>query len=322
MTKHITSIIRYDGPALADHSMDVADLAPALLALSDLLKIANAYANGDRAGVRVKVNADLEQKCFQLNIELAQTLWEQAKSLLGDEDVVAAQNLAAWVGIIRDATVTAVAGGWSLFKLIKFLRGRQVESVTVIKIEDGRNIVEIRVEGEADAIQIAQQVYELYANPEARKKAVDVMAPLRTDGYETLEFDQGDDNVFRIRADEVPERGLADLPEVIPQNVHTSSIRTGVRIRKAAYEGSAKWTLMYKRAIDAPILDAEWLGQFQTNKVSAPPGSSLDVDLKETYITNELGELIGEPTYEVTKVYGVTKPPAQSRLDFRDETEG
>lgn len=46
------SVIRYDGPALADHSMDVADLAPALMALSDLLKIANTYMNGDRAGVK------------------------------------------------------------------------------------------------------------------------------------------------------------------------------------------------------------------------------------------------------------------------------
>ncbi|MEO0419824.1 MAG: hypothetical protein AAF249_13250 [Pseudomonadota bacterium] len=317
----VQSVIRYDGPALADHSMDVADLAPALLALSELLKIANTYANGDRAGVKVKVNADLEQKCFQLNIDLAQTLWEQAKLLLADDDVVAAQNLAAWVGIVRDATVAAVAGGWSLFKLIKYLRGKKVESVTVIKIEDGRNAVQIQIEGEAEPIQIAQQIYDLYANPEARKRAVEVMEPLRTEGYETLEFDQGKDNVFRIRADEVPDKGLDDLPEVIPQNLHTSNIRTGVRIRKAAYEGSAKWTLMYKRAVDAPILDEQWLALFQANKVAAPPGSSLDVDLRETYITNELGELVGEPTYEVIKVYEVTQPAMQSRLDFRDDSD-
>ena len=68
MSKHVISTIRYDGPALSDRSMDVAELAPALLALSDLLKIANTYANGDRAGVKVKVNADLEQHCFELNL--------------------------------------------------------------------------------------------------------------------------------------------------------------------------------------------------------------------------------------------------------------
>ena len=314
MSKHVISTIRYDGPALSDHSMDVAELAPALLALSDLLKIANTYANGDRAGVKVKVNADLEQHCFELNLELALTIWEQAKLLLDDEDVIAAERIAGWVGIISGAA------GWSLFRLIKFLRGKEVENVTIIKIADGRNMVEIRIVGEADPIQIEQQVYELYANPEARKKAVEVMVPLRTEGYETLEFDQGADEVFRIRKEEVPDRSLEEMPEVIPQNVHTSNIRTGVRIRKAAYEGKAKWTVMYKKAIEAAIKDEEWLSQFQSDKVPAPPGSSLEVDLKETYITNDMGELIGDPTYEILKVHGVTQKPTQSRMDFRDES--
>lgn len=312
----IQSVIRYDGPALADHSMDVADLAPALLALSDLLKIANTYVNGDRAGVKVKVNADLDQHCFELSLDLAMTIWEQAKLLLDDEDVIAAERIAAWVGIIGGGA------SWSLFKLIKFLRGKEVENVTVIKIDDGKNMVEIIVRGEVDPIVIEQQVYELYANPEARKKAVEVMAPLRTEGYETLEFDQGKDQVFRISKSEVPEKGLEELPEVIPQNVHTSNIRTGVRIRKAAYEGSAKWTVMYKRAIEAPIKDEDWLAKFQADKVSAPPGSSLEVDLKETYITNDLGEVVGDPTYEILKVYNVVPRPTQTWLDFRDDSRG
>ncbi|MGB3738630.1 MAG: hypothetical protein WA948_04675 [Pontixanthobacter sp.] len=309
----IQSIIRYDGPALADHSMDVADLAPSLLALSDLLKIANNYVNGDRAGVKVRVNADLDQHCFELSLDLALTIWEQAKLLLEDDDVIGAERIAAWVGIVSGAS-------WSLFKLIKFLRGQKVESVTVIKLTDGQNMVEITVRGADKPIAIEQQVYELYANPEARKKAVEVMAPLRIDGYESLEFEQGKDEVFKITKADVPDKNFLDMPEVIPQNIHTSHIRTGVRIRKAAYEGSAKWTVMYKRAIEAPIKDENWLVQFQNNKVSAPPGSSLEVDLQETYITNDLGEVVGEPNYEIIKVYQVVLPPTQARLDFRDDS--
>jgi hypothetical protein len=317
MSKKVYSTIRYDGPLLADHSMDVADLAPALLALSDLLKIANDYANNGRAGIKVKVNADLDQKCFQLNIDLAVTIWEQAKLLLDDENVIAAERIAAWVGIISG---TATFTGLSLFKLIKFLRGRTVNNVTVVKISDGTNLVEVSVEGEAKPIIILQPVYELYANTDARKKAIDVMAPLRTEGYDTLEFDEKNDTIFSISESEVPERDMSDLPEVIPQNVNISKIRTGVRIRKASYEGNSKWTVMYKRAIEAPILHTIWLANFQSNKISAPPGSSLDVDLEETYITNELGELIGDPTYKILHVYAVMPPPIQTTLGFRDET--
>jgi len=312
MTRQVHSIIRYDGPALSDHSMDVAELAPALLALSDLVKLANAYANGDRAGVKIKVNADLEQHCFELNLQLVMTIWEQAKLLLADEDVRSAAEIANWIGLIS-------GGGVSLFKLIIWLRGRTVVSTTVVRVEDGKNVVEIRVEGESQPAVIAQQVYELYANVEARKKALEVMRPLRLDGYETLEFKQDGTDVFRMTEADLPANDLSDLPEVIPQNVNKSAIRTNVRIRKAAYEGRAKWTLMYKRAIEAPIDHADWLELFQSNKVNAPPGSSLDVDLEETYITNELGEAIGEPTYRVIHVHGVIPPAVQTKLDFRDD---
>lgn len=78
---------------------------------------------------------------------------------------------------------------------------------------------------------------------------------------------------------------------------------------------------MYKRAIEAPIDDTEWLAQFQSAQVDAPPGSSLDVELEETYITSELGEVLGDPAYRVLRVHGVVKPPEQTKLEFRDETK-
>lgn len=292
--------------------MDVSELAPALLALSDLVKIANAFANGDRAAVRIKVNADLEQHCFELNLQLAMTIWEQAKLLLDDENVRSAKEIAEWIGIVCGSTL-------SLFGLIRFLRGKKVTNTTVVRLKDGRNMVEIEIEGEDETAVISQQVYELYANLEARKKAIEVMRPLRLDGYDTLEFEEEGKEVFRITEQEVPAADLSDLPEVIPQNINSSTIQTAVRIRKAAYEGNAKWTVMYKRAIEAPIEDKDWLEQFQNDKIQAPPGSALKVTLEETYITNELGEVVGEPTYKILEVHGVIPRAVQTKLDFRDD---
>jgi hypothetical protein len=313
--KHVRTTIKYDGPALAGKSMDVAHLAPALLALSDLLKEANRYANGDRAAARIFVNADVEQKCFELDVSFVLTIWEQAKLLIADDRVRTAKEIAEWVGIIG-APVS-----FGLYHLIKWLRGKRVVSVVVLQVKDGDNLVEIRVEGESEPKQVAQAVYELYANAVTRQKALAVLAPLQEEGYETLEFyDQGGVFIHFDKAD-VPAADWSDLPEVIPQNVHTSTIKVGVKIRRAIYEGRAKWTVMYKKAVDVSFEGAAavWLAAFQRNEVEAPPGSYLLVDLEETYITNELGEILGDATYKVVAVHGVDKRHEQPRLDFKGE---
>ena len=308
----VHTIIKFDGPALDGKAMDVAHLAPALLALSDLVKETNRYANGERAGVRVLVNADLEQKCFELNVELALTIWEQAKLLIADDRVQTAKEIAECIGIVGGSS-------YGLFRFIKWVRGRNIESVTVLKVLDGQNMVEIRVEGETEPVKITQSVYELYANLATRQKAIDVLAPLREEGYDSLEFYEEDNIFVDFQEDDLPLSDGSDLPEVIPQNINTSTIRTGVRIRKPAYEGNSSWTVMYKKAINAAFDHAEWLKDFQDGKIQAPPGSSIDVDLEEQYITNENGEMIGDPTYRIKHVYGVELPMKQRQLEFKND---
>ncbi len=116
MCNHVMSSdqirLRYDGPALANHSIDVDDLAPALLALGDLCKLTNKKFNGDRTSVKVVVNADLEQNCFELYLELLQTLTEQAKSIIKDDDIASAKEILEWLGIIA-------AGPLGLFAVLK-----------------------------------------------------------------------------------------------------------------------------------------------------------------------------------------------------------
>ena len=51
----IKTIIKYTGAAVDGKSMDVSDLAPSLIALSDLLKIVNKKYNGEKAGLKCTV---------------------------------------------------------------------------------------------------------------------------------------------------------------------------------------------------------------------------------------------------------------------------
>lgn len=45
--------IRYDGPALEGHAIDVNHLAPALLALGDICTLANRKFNNDRTSIKL-----------------------------------------------------------------------------------------------------------------------------------------------------------------------------------------------------------------------------------------------------------------------------
>ncbi len=51
--------IRFDGPALGEHSMDVTVLGPSLTAFGELLRDANRKINGNDTNVRVQLHADL-----------------------------------------------------------------------------------------------------------------------------------------------------------------------------------------------------------------------------------------------------------------------
>lgn len=303
--KRIKTVIKFDGPALTERSMDVSDLAPSLIALSDVFKTANTVFNGDRSAIKVLVNADLEQNCFELSLQLAQTIWEQVGSLIDDDKVKTAKEIAEWVGIIGGSSL-------SLYRLIKILRGTTVTDTVVIRQEDGNHLVQITIQGNDNKITVTQPVYTLYTNKDVRKKAVSVLQPLKSDGYDSLEFYEGKTVFERFTSEDIPNED--ELPDIRPSNEQLSNIKTAVRIRKPAYKGRSKWTLVYLKAIEAAMDDIEWLEKFQRNEVHAPPNSSLIVDLEQKVIVNERGEAIEDPAYRVIKVYDVILPPIQDGL--------
>jgi hypothetical protein len=309
MSKHVRTTIRYDGPALAGHEMDVQDLAPALLALADVIQFANQKFNGSQANMQVLVNADVEQRCFMIDISLVQSFMDQARTLLGSDDVKTAKEIAEWVGIMSGGSV-------GLFGLLKFLRASK-ETTTPLQIEN-RGDGNVTVIGNGNTIVVPVQVFQLAQEPKAVERAKGVLRPLEKDGYESLAFLDGEQEVFEVtKAEasgigELPSQPLADLPFE-----STSSIRGQVRIKSAQYEGSAQWGFLWNgRAISAEMVDkaAEWVADFQANKVDAPPNSILDVTMLETAQLDAQGLIVGRATYRVQEVHSVTQPPQQMGL--------
>ena len=276
--------------------MDVDDLAPALLSLSALIKETNHMVNGDRTNIKIVVNTDLEQNCFELNVELVMSILDNAKNLLFDPIIKTAKEIAEWVGII-------VGTPCSLYAFIKWLKGKKIDGVTTNKDNS------YTVNSGKDSIKVSAPVYNIYASPSARKKALDVLEPLRKSGYDKLEFYKGDEKFMTFKKDDIPEKDESDLPLI--GNLSKAMIQAKVRIRKPDYEGRSQWTLVYKGIIRAQIADEEWLKKFQANNITAPPGTSLYVDMEEQFQIDEDGKMLGEASYTVVKVYKVIPPEDQ-----------
>jgi hypothetical protein len=213
-----TVVVRYDGPVLDRHRMDVADLSPALMGLSDLCQIINSQYNRNLASVKVLIGADLEQQCFQFNFEVVQTVWQSAQGFLEHREVRSAKEILEWLGLL------AVPGGAALglFQLYKRLNGRAIESEERMSLE-GRDVVSIRIAGDNNTVVVHQAALDLYQNPQADKSFKRVIEPVTRDGYTELAFfAQGEpqDRVFSDEARQILEvdRNLEEeLPVGSPQ---------------------------------------------------------------------------------------------------------
>lgn len=316
MKKHVRTTIRYDGPALSSHEMDVQDLAPALLALADIVQIANKKFNQDQAEIRVLVNADVHQKCFMIDVSLVQSLLDQAKLLFGVDEIKTAKEIAEWIGIIGGGSV-------GLFQLLKFMRGKGDDG-TKLEIKQETGSTTVTITGNGNEVTVPLQTYQLAQEKDVVDRAKAVMKPLEKEGYESLSFLEGGTEIFEVSDQEATEIVATPIDDLEPlPNEASSTIRGGVRIKSAQYEGAAQWSFLWDgRAINAEMADkaAEWVIDFQENKIDAPPNTILDVTMIQTVRLDDEGMAIGKASYRVTEVHSAKPPPKQMGIFDNDDT--
>lgn len=314
LTKHVRTRIRYDGPALVGHEMDVQDLAPALLAMAEIVQIANRKFNGEAVAIRVMVDADVEQQCFQLDLSLVQSVLDQAATLLGHKDVATAKEIAEWIGIIG-------GGGLGLFALLKKIYGKgDTPPAVTFSTGDQTGTTIINIAGDAQKIVVPTETAKLLVDQDVQKNVRGVLRPLERDGYQDITFLHDEKPVTHIEKDEA--LAIRSAPPITPEDEQTESaskIRGAVRIKSPQYEGGARWSLLYQgRAIDAEMADqaAKWVADFQANRISAPPNTVLEVSMTETVRLNAHGLAVSKPIYVVHEIHEVIPPASQTDLPF------
>lgn len=271
--------VAYNGAARSgDHSIDIQSLAPALLAFGRLLREANAEFNGRKAAAKILVVSDFEHKCFNINFELVLSFYSQIKSLLGSEDARSAKDILEWVGLCGTPPVVGTLG---LLRYLQWKRGRKVESSRTYIDKDQNGLVEVRVEGDGNTVNVHNTVYNLSQNPRALRATRDAFLPLGHDGFDKVEIKDGD-----IVLEEI---GMADVGNIV------ASCNVGIDEAKEVepdVEVTPAWLSVYSPVYD--LTAQNW--RFRLGK------EIIYADISQTIIAQraiERGGALVEDAYQV-----------------------
>jgi hypothetical protein len=226
--------IAYDGPILQDGTMDVRELAPALLSVGELLQGANRVLNGERANLAVKVRSDFKSGSFDVDLELLVGVAQQV-ALAVWPTIYSAKQIAEWVGFTTGTQL-------SVFGLLKLLRGRTPERTT--RLANGDIEIALNVGGNNNNVSVhvvPGPVYDIASDSSCRKAVEGVVRPLRSDGIDTFETKQDSKVVERVSKDDLP---AFDVPEPPTRDLGTPQIQTlVVAVVKPSFDEELTWTL-------------------------------------------------------------------------------
>jgi hypothetical protein len=209
--------LTYGGPALADGSMSVHDLAPALMSLGDLFHEAHAVVNPDAPPISLDIRA-FREGSFEVHLNVS--LQEVANLLVAPN----AQALANLVSIVM--------GSRGFFGLARLLRGREVR-----KREDiGAGMTKITLI-DGTSIETPGPAVVLYERESARRYGRQVLDPLKREGIEELRVLGHEQTPLVVPKDEadVLDAHLEDTPLVDSEREMALTLAT------IAFDPDNKW---------------------------------------------------------------------------------
>lgn len=103
------------------------------------------------------------------------------------------------------------------------------------------------------------------------------------------------------------------IRDLLTREIKESVSNQTLLVKKPDYLGQSMWSFRYQtHAIDAKILDTEWLDSFHAQRVSLQPGDALRVTLREVFYYGHYGEVVSAH-YEVLKVIDVISIPTNGQ---------
>lgn len=260
-TEHFRII--YDGEALAFSEIDVRTLAPALLAIGDLLEAATFAMNGDKVKPQVNVRGSFKTGCFGIDFSLATDWAKGVKDFFAGEEATATANALA---ILKALGFVVSGGAVGLIALIKWLNGRKIT-----KVELGEHTAKIYTE--SDLIEVEKQVLALFQDLRTRKALEQSLEPLQREGIDS--FAVGSDSEIYLTLDkyDIP---LMKAPIAEDRLLIDDVRKMAFSIVSLAFKEDNKWRLHDGQAtISALIEDAPFLERIDKSLTSFSKGDVL-----------------------------------------------
>lgn len=202
--------LSYDGDALAEHTMDVRDLAPALLAFGELFTRANTILNGDSISVSLKVRAT-KPGSFELLLVLAAVFQATTQFLTGDL-ITSAVNL-------KSLIVGVPLRGETLFSVFKKLKGQKPVAT---QQPNGVTLKASNLE-----LFVPTEVFRLYQDKEVNRLAQAVVDPVLRAGIDKMVVKEGDKQIESI----TKEDATSFTPMTVSDDAVTENIVPSIALR-------------------------------------------------------------------------------------------
>ncbi|MDR2209384.1 MAG: hypothetical protein LBE22_10500 [Azoarcus sp.] len=252
--------VTYCGSALDAHTMDVRELAPALLAVGDMMAAASNALNGNKVRARTEVKASFKTGSFGIDLILSQDFVNQVSDLLTGKGAQATINATALIAIIFGA-------GRGLVGVLKKLKNRKIKSIS-----ENENGVIIYLEDD-EFIETERHVYTLLTDRSVRENLAAVISPINRDGIDRVAF--GDDLSFSEQVESC-DAVFFETPPVGEDLIIDESRRMSFSIISLAFKEDNKWRLYDGNAtIQARIIDTEFLSRVDQNMEAFSKGDVL-----------------------------------------------
>lgn len=268
-----TFTVGFDGPSVKDGEIDVASLAPALLALGELVDAANHALNGERADAKLKLKAS-KHGSFDALLSLdISFMTDMLDHFVAHKDRISTANDLLDL-LIKGGTL--VGGIYGFFKTLKWLDGKRPDQVT--PNGDG-NTTTITVNH--TSIIVDNRTITLLNDMKTRTATEQfVRKSLTPEGITSLYLVDGDGDKKAYKDIEFDRRDIPAMkvPEAVDEDpiVEEKSREVLLRIVSAQFEDGYLWRFTDgANTFTAIVEDIDFLNRLDSSEIALSKDDTL-----------------------------------------------